>query len=310
LGLASVLKEITKLSELRGLALPKELLAGLHPDLIDNYRQRLSRENSWELKRHPDRIRYPLLIFYCLSREAEVIDGLVELLIQVVHQIGARAEHKVIKELINDFVKVNGKAGILFRIAEAVYDDPDGTVRDVVFPVASENTIANLVKEFRSNGPQYQVRVHTKMRASYSSHYRKMLPRILEALDFRSNNTAHHPILEAIDIIKEPRNSRRQYFTVDQVPIEGVVRNKWHDVVVETAPDGTERVNRINYEICVLQTLRERLRCKEIWVVGADRYRNPDEDLPVDFDKRREDYYGKLNCPPMLRNSSRTSSPR
>ena len=28
-------------------------------------------------------------------------------------------------------------------------------------------------------------------------------------------------------------------------------------------------------------TLRERLRCKEIWVVGADRYRNPDDDLPA-----------------------------
>jgi TnpA family transposase len=296
-SLASVMKETAKLSELRGLALQKKLLADLKPNLIDNYRQRVARENSWELKRHPDHIRYPLLVFYCLSREAEVIDGLVELLIQVVHRIGARAERKVIKELINDFVKVNGKAGILFRIAEAVYDDPDGTVRDVVFPVASEDTIANLVKEFRSNGPQYQVRVHSKMRASYSSHYRKMLPCILETLDFRSNNTSHRPILEAIDIIKEHRNNRRQYFNVDQVPIKGVVRSKWHDLVVETAPDGAERVNRINYEICVLQTLRERLRCKEIWVVGADRYRNPDEDLPVDFDKRREDYYAKLNLP-------------
>ncbi|MCP4933404.1 MAG: hypothetical protein GY927_04175, partial [bacterium] len=125
---------------------------------------------------------------------------------------------------------MNSKAGILFRIAEAVYDVPDGTVRDVVFLVASEDTIGNLVKEFRSNGPQYHVRVHTKMRASYSTHYRKMLPRILEALDFRSNNMAHRPILQAIDIIKAHRNSRRQYFSVDQVPIEGVVRSKWHDL--------------------------------------------------------------------------------
>ena len=29
------------------------------------------------------------------------------------------------------------------------------------------------------------------------------------------------------------------------------------------------------------------LRCKEIWVVGADRYRNPDEDLPADFETQR-----------------------
>ena len=73
------------------------------------------------------------------------------------------------------------------------------------------------------------------------------------------------------------------------MPVEGVVRSKWRDVVVETAPDGAQRINRINYEISVLETLRERLRCKEIWIVGADRYRNPDEDLPSDFDNRRED---------------------
>jgi hypothetical protein len=43
--------------------------------------------------------------------------------------------------------------------------------------------------------------------------------------------------------------------------------------------DSNERINRINYEISVLQALRERLCCKEIWVLGANRYRNPDEDF-------------------------------
>ena len=122
----------------------------------------------------------------------------------------------------------------------------------------------DLVKEFRSNGPEYKVRVHTKMRVSYSAHYRKLLPRILEALELRSNNAAHRPVLDAIDLIKKYRGNRQQYFTADEVPIEDVVRNKWRDVVVETSPDGTARINRINYEICGLQALRERLRCKRV----------------------------------------------
>ena len=67
-------------------------------------------------------------------------------------------------------------------------------------------------------------------------------------------------------------------------------------VTIEDGPDG-ERINRIDYEICALQVLRERLRCKEIWVEGADRYRNPDEDLPVDFDANRERYYRDLQHP-------------
>jgi len=47
----------------------------------------------------------------------------------------------------------------------------------------------------------------------------------------------------------------------------------------------------------VLEALRERLRCKEIWVVGANRYRNPDEDLPADFERSRERYYQALELP-------------
>ncbi|MED8996902.1 hypothetical protein RCM47_21200 [Escherichia coli] len=33
---------------------------------------------------------------------------------------------------------------------------------------------------------------------------------------------------------------------------------------------------------------------EEIWVVDADRYPNPDDDLPQDFDANRENYYRDL----------------
>lgn len=46
-----------------------------------------------------------------------------------------------------------------------------------------------------------------------------------------------------------------------------------------------------------MQILRDKLRCKEIWVAGANRYRNPDEDLPTDFEERREENYKALNQP-------------
>ena len=47
----------------------------------------------------------------------------------------------------------------------------------------------------------------------------------------------------------------------------------------------------------MLEALREQLRCKEIWVVGANRYRNPDEDLPADFEANRDEHYKALNLP-------------
>src|SRR5258708_16081305 len=53
----------------------------------------------------------------------------------------------------------------------------------------------------------------------------------------------------------------------------------------------------MSYEWCVLTTLREKLRCKEVWVKGAHRFRNPDEDLPQDFDTQRGEYYAALEQP-------------
>jgi TnpA family transposase len=51
------------------------------------------------------------------------------------------------------------------------------------------------------------------------------------------------------------------------------------------------------YEVATFQALREQLRCKEVWVVGAGRWRNPDEDLPRDFEARRGEHYGELRKP-------------
>lgn len=81
-GLESLLAEIGKLELLRGLALPPDLLRGLHPNQVKRFRRRAAVESAWELRRHPERIRWPLLAFYCVPREGEVVDGLVELLIQ------------------------------------------------------------------------------------------------------------------------------------------------------------------------------------------------------------------------------------
>ena len=61
------------------------------PISVKRFRRRAAVETAWELRRHPERTRLPLLAFYCLPREAEIVDGLVELLIQVTHRITVKA---------------------------------------------------------------------------------------------------------------------------------------------------------------------------------------------------------------------------
>jgi hypothetical protein len=67
----------------------------------------------------PVPIRLTLLAALCWDRKAEMIDGLVELLIQLVHEISVRAERKVENEINSEFRRVHGKNGILVKLATA-----------------------------------------------------------------------------------------------------------------------------------------------------------------------------------------------
>jgi TnpA family transposase len=297
-SLKSLLEVVARLRRIDDLGLPADLFAAVPPRVLQKYRVRAAGERPSELRRHPEPVRYTLVAAFCWERRKEIIDGLVDLLIQMVHRIGARAERKVVRVLLEDLRKVHGKTALLYRIAEAAVESPDGIVREVLYPIAGEQTLRDLVREFKATGPAYQREVHTTLRSSYGNHYRRMLSPLLEALEFRSNNAAHRPVIDAIAFLKARRGSKQRYFSPEEgVPIDGVIRSGWREIIVGKDRNGVERINRINYEIAVLQALRDRLRCKEIWIVGADRYRNPDEDLPADFEARRESYYEALGHP-------------
>lgn len=68
----------------------------------------------------------------------------------------------------------------------------------------------------------------------------------------------------------------------------------WRDLVQEKDKDGEIHINRVNYELCALDALQEKLRGRELWVMGASKYRNPDDDLPKDFEDKRPEYYAAL----------------
>lgn len=297
-SLASLQDELAKLDLLRGIPLPPGLFDDAAPRDLERCRRRVCVEAPYELRRHPDAARLTWLAAFAHLRARTLTDDLVDLLVETIHTIGARAERKVERELLEDLKRVTGKQNLLFALAEAALAEPDGVVRDVVFSVVGEQTLQDLVKEWKATGPTYRVTLRAVIRSSYRGHYRRMVPRLLAALDFRSNNDRHRPVMEALDLVKRFAESKVRTFPPEEdVPLDGVVRGLWREAVVEQDAAGQDRVNRITYEIAVLEALRERLRCKEIWVVGADRYRNPDEDLPADFERHRERYYQALELP-------------
>lgn len=60
---------------------------------------------------------------------------------------------------------------------------------------------------------------------------------------------------------------------------------------------GTGRIGRIPYELCVLIAVKDALRRREVYAEGAGRWRDPDEDLPGDFEDNRDVHYAALAKP-------------
>jgi TnpA family transposase len=290
--LDSVLAEIEKLKQIRALDLPPDLFSHASGRVVSWYRQRVAVEDLPEIRRHPEDIRYTLLSAYCYQQEQEITDNLLDLLINLIHRIEKRAERTVDKQILKDVKRIQGKHKLLYEVAQVSIEKPDGTVKEVIYPVAPEQTLRDLVQEFKADG-SYEQKVQVFMRGSYSHHYRRMVPLIIKTLTFSSTSTAPKPLLAALELIRKYADKNQSHYPeTEDVPLDGIVPAAWLSLVKQG-----QRVNRINYELCVLKVSREKLRCKEIYVIGANRYRNPDEDLPADFHIKRNEYYAELDLP-------------
>ncbi|MCT9010518.1 hypothetical protein [Streptomyces rhizosphaerihabitans] len=235
-GLDSLLTEITKLNDVRKLGLPDGLFADCSEKLVAAWRARAIKMYPSDFRDTSEDVRITLLAALCSSRQAEITDALVDLLVALVHKINARAERRVEKQLTAELKKVRGKEGILFRLATAAVDKPDEVVRQALFPVVGEKTLRELVAEAKANEKVFKAKVRTTLRSSYSSYYRQMLPPLLNTLGFRCNNTAYRPVMDAMKLLKKYADvdgKTRFYDAGDDVPMDGVVRKDWREAVVD-----------------------------------------------------------------------------
>ncbi len=243
-SLETLLREVDKLAAVRALELPADLFADVSEKLVDAWRARAARSFPSDLRDMPTPIMLTLLAALCWVRAAEITDALVDLLIELVHKVNTRADRRVEKELTEDLRRVRGKENILFRLAEAAVDHPDDLVREALYPVVGEKTLRELVKEAKANDQVFQARVRTVLRSSYSNHYRRMLPALLAALDFRCNNTAYRPVMVAMELLARYASiggKVRFYDTHTLAPLDGVVPKAWREAVV----DEKGRIERI-----------------------------------------------------------------
>jgi len=298
-GLKSLKAELSKLKTIEELALPTDLFKGLNEQLVDRYRQRVETESLTEIRRHPDPIRYLLLSAFCYQCSQAIVDSIVELFILLVHKLESRSRKRAASEIVATAQATENHDQMLYQIAVAALAQPEGTVQDVIYPVASETQLETVVENLGEGGKSFKERLHAKMRRSYTRYYRRLLPLILKALEFRSDSLNLQSLLEAIQLLKTSAElpSAKPYSAEIDVPMDGVLSVDWQENVMVTRKRGEPEIDRASYELGVLRTVREKLRCKELWVKGAKRYRNPDDDLPQDFEAKREQYYLDLQQP-------------
>ena len=56
----------------------------------------------------------------------EVTDDVVQMLLEIIRRIDTQTEKHLQKELLRDVKRVAGKVQLLYRVAEAVVEEPDG----------------------------------------------------------------------------------------------------------------------------------------------------------------------------------------
>jgi len=296
-GLESIKETAFRLNLARKIGLPADIFKNVQPQLLEKYAKQATVEEPHELRRHARALKITLLAIFLHRRIEELTDHLVDLLVETVHKMSKKAETKIVKNLGDVLQKAPQKFAKLYLMAKAAVTEPQGVVSEVIYPAASEKWLNDLIKEVEGKGSGYQGKVRKALHRSYQSHYRRMLPELLNNLEFRCANKQRQPVMQALDVIKTYLKRKGAIYPKEiTVPLDGIVPTDWRPLVIED--DGELlKINRTAYEICVLKTLRDRLRCREIWVVGSRRYRDPEEDLPQDFEARREFYYSELGIP-------------
>jgi TnpA family transposase len=298
LGRAALLEEVSKLERVRALGLPADLFAGVALAQLAWWQARAGGEHPSTLRRdHPPQVRLTLLAVWCWSRQREITDSLVDLLIALVHRVHTRARRRVDHDRAGQPPRRADDEEVLLRLVRTVLAHPDGVVGDVVLPVVGEQRLRELLARADAEPARLRALKRRARTGSYVHHYRVMLPRLLETLHLRCYRGEYQPVMDAVELLRRyiGRDARCIHYDRDEhVPLDGVVSADWRETVV----DEHGRVDRAGYEMCVLDGLREGIRRRGIWVVGAARWGNPDHDLPADFDQRRDDNYSALGQPP------------
>lgn len=276
---------IRLLSFIQSLALPREYIGAIHDDWCKDIRKRVMHLKPAEIRRHNPAKQTGMYAVYLHHKEQALTDSAIDTVLTLIQAQRRRARNAFATDAVQNANKLINRDKLLIEILEASLADPKGSVEDVVFNIIGKTEALSIVNAKTLLQPK-SVSTFAHMHKRWKTTYRRLLKTLLETVTFHSNNPQCYPLLEALDWISLNFHTRKIIAGRDDIPIEGVIPKSMMPSVV--GKGGV--VDKYSYELCVVTSLRDRLRSRAIWVSGSQTYRNPDEDTPPDFDANIEKY--------------------
>ncbi|CAO5676268.1 MAG: Tn3 family transposase ISNpu13 [Holosporales bacterium] len=175
---------------------------------------------------------------------------------------------------------MNGKYDIFHSLVDVCIENPESTIEDKIYPIASKEVLHSLKSDFSTRGKWYQRQVFLKMRSLYAHASRKPLLKILKNLTLKAENKSGDDLLNALCLIL-----KEETYTIDGTFL------KDYDHLIKCEKG---ELDFFSFEIIVLSKIKDLLSHKGIFVEGAYRYRDNLLDVPKDFDINKESYYKEL----------------
>ena len=297
----AILDEIRKYKHLQSLQIsPAVDLLG-SSKLFEKYYLRVLVEFPSHLKRHKPLIRYAYLTLFCLIRQRKMTDNLADLLLKLLHKMLMKAERFIDKALQSDNKKVTGKLGTLLVLAKTSVDCPDGIIQSTIYPKVSKDRLLEILEDLGTSENWYRDKIKSKAISLYKHNNRELVWAIMEVLTLQAGSLVDCQLLSVLKFIKKINDSNSSFKNsfCKVLPFEPIFPSQWLSLI-KTKDKKEESLFSINWNACELslfERFETELTVKNIWLKQAHRYRNPDDDLPKDFDENEDYYFDLLGLP-------------
>ena len=287
---------IDKINLLSKITLSDAVTSTVDRKLLLKYYDRIMALSPSNILEFSTTAKYATMAIFCHIRLQLMLDDLADTFIKLVKRMRSGAEKYVDTYIVKEVKRVDGKFDILEKLASIAVNNPKGTIEDKVYPEVSKEKLEELITDLQQRGKWYQQQVQCKIHSKYTHGNRTTLLSILQTFLFKEDHISYQPILTAIEFINKHWNDLdSEYYRINP-PIEDIISANWYRVVVQEDKD-VVRINKYYYELAVLEELKCLLSFKGIWIKRSYRYRNPNEDIPKDFEQKRISYYRYIGLP-------------